>query len=95
MTMADTNINIRTDSEIKAQAQKIFASLGLDMSTAINIFLRQTVQQNDIPLTITTKSKAKPDPREAGFGCMKGEIWVSDDFDEPLDELRETSRYKA
>ena len=38
--MATTNINIRTDSEIKAQAQAIFASLGLDMTTAVNLFLR-------------------------------------------------------
>jgi addiction module RelB/DinJ family antitoxin len=53
--MATTNINIRTDSEIKAKAQQIFESLGLDMSTAINIFLRQTVRQNDLPFVVTAR----------------------------------------
>jgi DNA-damage-inducible protein J len=45
-----TNINIRTDSEVKAQAQLLFANLGLDMTTAINMFLRQSVRQQALPL---------------------------------------------
>ena len=53
-----TNINIRTDSEIKSKAQKIFATLGLDMTTAINLFLRQTVRQNDLPFVLTTNSNS-------------------------------------
>ena len=39
--MAATNINVRTDSELKAKAQSVLADLGLDMSTAINVFLNQ------------------------------------------------------
>jgi len=54
--MSSTNINIRTDSETKTRAQQIFASLGLDMTTAVNLFLRQTVRMNDIPFVITTKT---------------------------------------
>lgn len=45
-----TNINIRTDSEVKAQAQALFSQLGLDMSTAINMFLRQAVRERALPL---------------------------------------------
>ncbi|MDR1708213.1 MAG: type II toxin-antitoxin system RelB/DinJ family antitoxin, partial [Candidatus Accumulibacter sp.] len=41
--MSTTNINIRTESEIKAKAGAILADLGLDMSTAFNIFLRQII----------------------------------------------------
>ena len=37
---SDTNMNIRTNQSIKRQAQQIFTELGLDMSTAVNIFLR-------------------------------------------------------
>ena len=47
-----TNLNIRTDSEIKAAADKIFAALGLDMSTAVNIFLRQAIRQGGLPFEV-------------------------------------------
>ena len=48
--MSMTNINIRTDSEVKSQAQTLFTNLGLDMTTAINMFLRQAVRQQALPL---------------------------------------------
>lgn len=50
--MAATNINIRTDAMIKAQAESIFEELGLNMSTAINMFLRQTIRENGIPFEL-------------------------------------------
>jgi len=42
-------LNVRTDPELKDQAQKIFESIGLDLSTAINLFLKQTVRANNLP----------------------------------------------
>lgn len=50
--MADTNINIRTDKNIKAAAEKIFEELGLNMTSAVNIFLRQTIRENGIPFEL-------------------------------------------
>ena len=50
--MATTNLNIRTDKEIKDQADKIFSELGLSMTTAINIFLRTTIRENGIPFAL-------------------------------------------
>ncbi|GHU48221.1 hypothetical protein FACS1894200_04880 [Spirochaetia bacterium] len=50
--MAATNINIRTDSETKTQVSAIFANLGLDMSTAINIFLRRVIADKGIPFQL-------------------------------------------
>lgn len=43
------NLNIRTDKEIKDQAEKIFNELGLNMTTAVNIFLRTAVREHGIP----------------------------------------------
>ena len=83
--MPMTNINIRTDSEIKSKAQEIFSSLGLDMSTAINLFLRQTVRQNDIPFVLSTNVKPNKNQRETMFGYLRGEYKIADDFDEPLE----------
>lgn len=50
--MATTNLNIRTDKEIKDQAEQIFAELGLTMSTAVNIFLRTAVREHGIPFAL-------------------------------------------
>ena len=50
--MSTTSMNIRMDSEIKAQAQKIFSEFGLDMTTAINMFLRQAVRERGIPFDL-------------------------------------------
>jgi len=47
--MEMTNINIRTETMVKAQAQALFTELGLDMTTAINMFLRQAVREQALP----------------------------------------------
>ena len=50
--MATTNLNIRTDKEIKDQAEKIFNELGLNMTTAVNIFLRTVIREHGIPFKL-------------------------------------------
>lgn len=47
-----TNLNIRTDKEVKEAAEQIFNELGLSMTTAVNIFLRQTIRSNGIPFDL-------------------------------------------
>ncbi|OCN03320.1 damage-inducible protein J [Clostridium sp. W14A] len=54
--MAQTNINIRMDENLKKQAEDLFSELGLNMSTAVNIFVRQSLRQGGIPFEITTKA---------------------------------------
>jgi len=51
-------VNIRIEPDIKARADVLFAELGLNMSTAVNIFIRQTLREGRIPFDVTTK----PDP---------------------------------
>ena len=50
--MAVTNLNIRTDKEIKDQADAIFSELGLTMTTAVNMFLRAAVREHGIPFAL-------------------------------------------
>ena len=50
--MSNTSMNIRMDSEVKKQAQELFAQFGLDMTTAVNMFLRQSIRQRGIPFAI-------------------------------------------
>ena len=44
-----TNLNIRTDKDVKEQAEQIFNELGLNMTSAVNVFLRTTIRENGIP----------------------------------------------
>ena len=50
--MATVPTQIRINSTVKAQANDLFSSLGLDMSSAVNIFLRQCILQGGIPFRI-------------------------------------------
>lgn len=50
--MANTSMNIRMDTNVKQQAEQIFAEFGINMTTAINIFLRQTIRENGIPFRL-------------------------------------------
>ena len=48
-----TSMTIRMDPNVKQPAQELFRSLGLDMTTAINIFLRQALIHNGLPFKVT------------------------------------------
>ncbi len=47
-----TNLNIRVDEELKRKAEAIFNELGLNMSTAMNMFLRYSVRYGGIPFDL-------------------------------------------
>ncbi len=49
---ADSSVTIRINSNIKRQAQQIFSDLGLDITTAINLFLRQAIQSDGLPFAV-------------------------------------------
>jgi len=85
-TGANANINIRVDGNVKNQAQDVFAALGMDMTTAINIFLRQAIRKNGIPFELSTE---KPQHKKRQFGRMKGKMWMADDWDAPLEDFEE------
>ena len=52
MAAMTTNLNIRMDKNVKEQAEKIFSELGLNMTTAINIFLRTSIREHGIPFSL-------------------------------------------
>ncbi|MEL7566075.1 MAG: type II toxin-antitoxin system RelB/DinJ family antitoxin [Dehalobacterium sp.] len=53
MAKNTSNVSFRIDSDLKAQADVLFSQLGLNMTTAFNIFLRQAVREGRIPFDIT------------------------------------------
>ncbi|MDR1294089.1 MAG: type II toxin-antitoxin system RelB/DinJ family antitoxin [Bifidobacteriaceae bacterium] len=51
-----SQVNIRIDNDLKEAAERLFAELGLTMSTALTMFLRQAVRQGGIPFAVSTRS---------------------------------------
>lgn len=47
--MSNVNVTVRMDSDIKAQAEELYTSLGMNMSTAINMFVRQCLRERRLP----------------------------------------------
>ena len=47
-----TNLNVRVDSTLKQESDMLFKNLGLNMSTAINMFLTKCVKTSSIPFKI-------------------------------------------
>ena len=49
----NSNVNIRMDKILKSQLEEVVSELGLNVSTAVNIFARQVVRQGRIPFEIS------------------------------------------
>ena len=62
--MAKVSTNITIDADTKKKAQELLSDLGLDLSTAINIFLKQMVRENAIPFSIQRDAPSEVSERE-------------------------------
>ena len=51
--MATTKITMRMDEDLKLQAEELFADLGLNMTSAFTIFIKQAIREQRIPFTIS------------------------------------------
>ena len=91
--MSTASINVRTDAELKKQAQEVFKSIGLDLSTAVNLFLKQTVRANNLPFVVGV-ANANPTEntapkRVSRRGVWKGKYSLPDGFDTLPDDFKE------
>lgn len=51
--MAHVDISMQMDEQLKMQADKLFADLGLNMASAVNLFVKQAVREQQIPFVIS------------------------------------------
>lgn len=66
--MANVNITVRMDEGLKKEAEALYDQLGMSLTTAINIFVRQSVREGRIPFEVTTK------PRESHESAGKPSV---------------------
>jgi DNA-damage-inducible protein J len=89
--METTNINVRVDRELKQSAEALFADLGLNMSSAITMFLRSAVSHDGIPFEVKRVTpNAETKAALAEYREMKknpGQYKRYSSFDELMDEM--------
>ncbi len=70
-----TTINVNVDKDVKEQANNLFNSLGLNMSTAINMFLRKAINEGGIPFEVNLKpSRELRKTLKEGEDILSGKI---------------------
>ena len=84
MASDTTNVTIRVDKALKAQADELFKEIGLSTSAAINIFLRQAVREHGLPFKPTAAS-SDPDTHTE---CMPEETEKDKLFEKITGEKR-------
>lgn len=89
--MATTNINVRVDSELKKSAETLFNDLGLNMSTAVTMFLKSAVANDGIPFEVKrVRPNAETRAALAEYETMKNHpenYKRYDSFEDLLDEV--------
>ena len=51
--MKNVNVTFRVDEDLKKKAEALFSDLGMSLSTAFNVFLRQSVREQQIPFSVS------------------------------------------
>jgi DNA-damage-inducible protein J len=79
-------ISFRIDDELKRESEQVFRSIGMNMTTAFNVFLRQAVKTQGIPFNISAKEKnnldymKKIDDSAESLKSGKGIVFTMDEL---------------
>ncbi len=63
--IANTRITVNIDDGVKKNAQKLFGEMGLDMTTAIDLFLRTALVEKRLPFQVRTEQAYQEDVHRA------------------------------
>lgn len=86
-----TNFSVRMDSEVKKQCEALYNDLGMTLTTAINVFLRQSLRVGGLPFELRQERPNKETIAamlEAGRIAHDPSVKGYDDLDELFAELR-------
>jgi len=91
------NLNIKIDRELKTQADRLFNEMGMNLTTAVNVFVRQAVQERAIPFKIyrateTIGQKANIEQRQAAMQEVRDLLVGINGDNIDLDQIRAERR---
>jgi DNA-damage-inducible protein J len=92
-----TNLNIKIDRDLKAQADKLFSDMGMNLTTAVNVFVRQAVLEKAIPFRIYRGARsstiaANPAQRQAAMQEIGDMLAGVDSGSVDLDDSKDDSK---
>lgn len=98
--MKTTVIQTRVDSDLKKEAEEFFQSIGLDMTTAIRLFLNQVLIQKKIPFEIVSKEAITRKCALENFYALRAgaknlQEMSLDEINSEIQSVREKSKAKA
>jgi hypothetical protein len=67
----------------------ITQAVEIPISHRLTIDVPREVPAGPVILTFTPKVAAQEQKKEREFGCVKGQFWMADDFDEPLEDFKD------
>jgi len=80
----ETTIQISIDSKLKETVDSLFASSGLDIATGLRMILEKIADEGNIPFNVSEETDYS-----VKLGGWEGKIWMSDDFNAPMEEFEE------
>lgn len=83
-----TDINISMDSDVKEKADALFSELGMDLSTAFNLFVRESLRVGGIPFELTPNKETIEAMEEAKRMTYDSSVKGYDNLDELFEELK-------
>ena len=83
-----STITVRVEEKVKKEASNIFKEVGMDMSTAINIYLKQVIRSNGIPFQLSAEIPNEVTMR-AIMAAEKGDMASFSSIDELMEDLND------
>ena len=86
--MASTNFSVRMDSDIKKQCESLYGELGMNLTTAINVFLRQSLRVGGFPFEVKLNKETMAAMLEAERIAKDPSVKHYTDVEDALRELK-------
>lgn len=83
-----TNLTISMDSDLKEKADVLFSELGMDLSTAFNLFVKESLRVGGIPFELTLNKETIKVMEEAKRITYDSSIKGYNNLDELFEELK-------
>ena len=84
-----TNLCVRIDTELKAEAETLFNELGMTLTTAITVFFRQAVRESRIPFEIKWDRPNKETAAAMQYAATRGRSPKARSYEDPEELFRD------